>query len=241
MKVLITAGGTFTPIDKVRGITNIFSGRTGIDIGYHISYNHNDNVVNLLLQKHSKWVNYMIRETPMGFSGGIFHEAPHDYRLFHTYDDLYTLMETEITKGKYDVIIHTAAVSDYKLRGVYIDDVVDPGNLLYVGNSETGKFSSGFSNLYLKLTKTEKIVDKIRKDWGFNGILVKFKLEVGIEDEELISIAKESRVKSGANIMVANCLEWAKERAYVITEESVTKVKRDMLPHYLYGEICKLV
>jgi len=66
-------------------------------------------------------------------------------------------------------------------------------------------------------------------------------LEVGIEDEELISIAKESRIKSDANIIVANCLEWAKERAYVITEKSVANIKRDLLPHYLYSEICKIV
>ena len=32
---------------------------------------------------------------------------------------------------------------------------------------------------------TEKIVDKIKGDWGFKGQLVKFKLQVGISDDEL--------------------------------------------------------
>ena len=32
MKILVTAGNTQTPIDRVRSITNIFSGRTGARI-----------------------------------------------------------------------------------------------------------------------------------------------------------------------------------------------------------------
>jgi phosphopantothenate-cysteine ligase/phosphopantothenoylcysteine decarboxylase/phosphopantothenate--cysteine ligase len=32
MNLLVTAGNTLVPIDKVRGITNIFTGRTGASI-----------------------------------------------------------------------------------------------------------------------------------------------------------------------------------------------------------------
>jgi phosphopantothenoylcysteine synthetase/decarboxylase len=38
MKILITSGSTLTPIDRVRGITNIFSGRTGFEIAKHAVY-----------------------------------------------------------------------------------------------------------------------------------------------------------------------------------------------------------
>jgi hypothetical protein len=30
--------------------------------------------------------------------------------------------------------------------------------------------------------------------------------------------------------MVANCLEWASKRAYVITQTSIKKIERDQLP-----------
>ena len=155
-------------------------------------------------------------------------------------------MKKEIINGGYDVIIHSAAVSDYKVDGIYIDDEFNQGSPPVIPRAcldrlpNTGKQKSCYKELFLRLVQTEKIVDKIRYDWGFNGVLVKFKLEVGIEDEELIQIAKKSRVDSKADIIVANCLKWAKERAYVITEDSVTNIQRDLLPHYLYGEICRL-
>ncbi len=231
MKILVTAGGTFTPIDQVRGITNVFNGRTGVEIARHFAENDND--VLILIKKKSPYMEYLNRYIPPG-----------NCREFSTYDDLYSLMEEEITEDEYDVVIHSAAVSDYKVDGVYSNE----GSRNYIHNAyleklpDVGKYKSNYEELFLRLIKTEKIIDKIRKDWGFKGVLVKFKLEVGIDDdEELISIARESRVKSGADIIVANCLEWAKEKAYVISKESVTGIQRDLLPHYLYGEICKIV
>ena len=35
MKLLVTAGNTLVPIDSVRGITNVFTGRTGAGIALH--------------------------------------------------------------------------------------------------------------------------------------------------------------------------------------------------------------
>ncbi|MBU0777899.1 bifunctional phosphopantothenoylcysteine decarboxylase/phosphopantothenate synthase [Patescibacteria group bacterium] len=236
MKILITAGGTFTPIDQVRGINNIFSGRTGIQIFDHLGQQNEDVV--LLLQKKSRQLDNAL---------GLAHFHGITVKTFHTYDDLYNLMKEEITNGGYDVIIHSAAVSDYKVDGIYIDTIpmTGPPGVTYPRYLErlpdVGKQKSNHKELFLRLVQTDKIVDKIRSDWDFRTLLVKFKLEVGLEDEELIKIAKKSRVNSHADIMVANCLEWAKERAYVITEDSVTDIQRDLLPHYLYGEICKLV
>ena len=37
MKVLVTAGATMSPIDKVRAITNIFKGRTGTAIAKYFA------------------------------------------------------------------------------------------------------------------------------------------------------------------------------------------------------------
>ena len=55
--------------------------------------------------------------------------------------------------------------------------------------------------------KYPAIRDFIRTDWGFHGILVKFKLEVGVDDDQLLEIAEKSRRQSAADLMVANTLD----------------------------------
>jgi phosphopantothenoylcysteine synthetase/decarboxylase len=56
MKILVTGGGTYTPIDHVRRIDNIFHGQTSIEISkFLLDYNEN---VTLLIKKSS--INYII-------------------------------------------------------------------------------------------------------------------------------------------------------------------------------------
>jgi len=55
--------------------------------------------------------------------------------------------------------------------------------------------------------RTEKLVDLFRTEWGHRGLLVKFKLEVGIAREELLRVGEASRTASGADYLVANTLE----------------------------------
>ena len=62
---------------------------------------------------------------------------------------------------------------------------------------------------------TAKLVDKVRAEWGFRGVLVKFKLEVGVSEAELLAVAERSRVQSSADAMVANALESRHEWAYL--------------------------
>ena len=69
--------------------------------------------------------------------------------------------------------------------------------------------------LWLRLVRAPKLVDRVRADWGFQGVLVKFKLEVGIGEEQLLQIAEQSRQHSRADLMVANTLEGADTWAYL--------------------------
>jgi phosphopantothenate---cysteine ligase (CTP) len=187
--ILITAGNTLTPIDRVRGITNIFTGRTGASLaeeararGHHV----------VLLTSHPE------RTQP----SDTLKVLP-----FRTFDDLQSLMEQEIRRRAYSAIIHCAAVSDYAVAGVYAGPEKH--------DASAGKVKSHHGELWLKLVPTPKLVDRIRSDWGYTGTLVKFKLEVGIGEEELLTIAEQSRIHSRANLMVANTLEGAAEWAYV--------------------------
>lgn len=213
-KVLITAGATIVPIDKVRAITNGASGYTGALIAQFFQEKGED--VTLLTSN---------SETAADFKGNIV--------TYRTFEDLYEIMKNKIIKGNFDVIIHSAAVSDYSCSAVCVMD--DDGKLTEIDASK--KISSNQSELYLKLTQTPKIIDEIR-GWGFDGKLVKFKLQVDITDEELLEIARKSRTDSNANLIVANCLEWARDRAYIVDSEKEISIERSNLPKVLHERTC---
>src|SRR5581483_4470898 len=63
--------------------------------------------------------------------------------------------------------------------------------------------------LWLRLVRAPKLVDSVRRDWGFRGVLVKFKLEVGVSQDVLLDVAERSRRQSEADLMVANTLDGA--------------------------------
>jgi phosphopantothenate---cysteine ligase (CTP) len=215
-RILVTAGSTIVMIDKVRGFTNIFGGRTGTGIAKYFAENDQD--VDLMTSSPHLITNY--------------DKADIKKIYYRTFDDLEKVMAENITHDpaqhdkfdrawqgvqNYDVIVHSSAVSDYQVDGVYIQD--KEGKLIEL--DRTKKISSKHKALFIKTVQTKKLVDQIRPVWGFNGILVKFKLEVGISDEELIEIAKKSREASDADFIVANCLEWFGARAYIIGRDNV--------------------
>src|SRR6516164_4397794 len=78
-----------------------------------------------------------------------------------------------------------------------------------------GKVKSDEPELWVRLRRAPKLVDRIRREWGFRSVLVKFKLEVGLADEALLKVAENSRVQSDADLMVANTLEGASSYAFL--------------------------
>ena len=218
MNLLITAGNTRTPIDRVRCLTNIFTGRTGARIaveararGYAVT----------LLTSHP--------DTVAAEPGLVV-------KPYSTFDDLHTLMAELIPTGKFDAIVHSAAVSDYALAGVFTTQTSPPNPL---SETERGnKISSRHPELWLKLTPTPKLVDFVRGLWQFPGILVKFKLEVDVTTEELLAIAKRSRAQSDADFLVANTLDSYETDAWLIDRaDSASRIDRAALPAALLDRI----
>lgn len=222
MRILVTAGATRVPIDQVRAITNIFQGRTGTEIAKYLA---SGNEVTLLTS-----------------NTGLLKQGMASYQTsqlrvleYRTFQDLASLMEEEVKTGEYDVIIHSSAVSDYQVTGVF---TLVEGEMQEVDVST--KISSKSSELFLRLGPTFKIVDKIRSEWGFTGTLVKFKLQVGMSEEELIRIAQKSRVDSEADFIVANCLEWSRDYALIIDQgDIVERTSRAQLPAALARRLMK--
>lgn len=121
---------------------------------------------------------------------------------FVTFDDLHRLVRREVGSGRYAALVHAAAVSDY--RPV---------------EETTGKIPSGDEELVLRLRRTPKIVDEVKGlDPGI--LLVKFKLESGRTEAELLQIARTSGERSRADLVVANDLSQKRDGrhvAYLVT------------------------
>ena len=100
-----------------------------------------------------------------------------------------------------------------------------------------GKIKSDEPELWLRLVLAPKLVDKIRCDWSFRGILVKFKLEVEISDADLLAIAESSRRHSAADWMVANTLEGTADWALLGNAAGYKKVTRHELAGALLDAI----
>ncbi len=239
MRILVTAGNTETPIDRVRSITNIFSGSTGTRIALE-AYRREHSVC--LLTSRPEVVQQLSSDRPP--TGARWRVVP-----YRTFDNLHQLMAAEILSEQYDVVIHVAAVSDYQIAGTYgmaPGSHFDPRSLTLVSDTATsrfvdasaGKVKSNHAELWLRMKPTPKLVDMIRNPWGFRGVLVKFKLEVGVTELELMTIAERSRRHSQADLVVANTLQ--DMQSWAILKGSVTnfeKVER----HRLEASILRFV
>ena len=214
MNILITAGNTAAMIDSVRCITNIFTGRTGAFIAIE-AHARGHSVT--LLTSHPEALG---QAAPTGPTWSVL--------SYKTFGQLQDLMNGLIPSGDFDAIVHCAAVSDYLSAGVYAPGEAtrfDAESATWTGDAmidrAAGKVKSDEPELWLRLVRAPKLVDRIRSDWKFRGVLVKFKLEVGLTDEQLLAVAERSRVHSGADLMVANTLLGAAYYAYIGAAEGL--------------------
>ncbi|MEZ6139005.1 MAG: phosphopantothenoylcysteine decarboxylase [Zavarzinella sp.] len=223
MNILVAAGNTQTPIDAVRCITNVFTGRTGARLateatnrGHHVT----------LVTSHPEQI---LQPTSISV-------VP-----YRTYHDLDSCAEVLIRHKSWDAIIFAAAVSDYHLSGVYSRSENDQQVLseqALTALDTNNKISSQHQELWLKLTPTVKIIDQIRTTWGYRGLLVKFKLEVGITAPELLEIAKRSRATSDADWIVANLFENYQTTAWIgDRNDQFISVQREQLSTVLLDQL----
>lgn len=95
--IIITAGPTWVPIDKVRVITNIFGGALGFIIAK---------------TAHQMGAKVVLLMGP----GRVIPDCPdRNFKIikFKYFEEILKLIKKEIGSKKYDAIIHSAAISDY--------------------------------------------------------------------------------------------------------------------------------
>ena len=185
-KILITAGPVWVPIDKVRVMTNIFGGA----LGYVIASEPVKMGAEVLLL--------------MGPGRQLF-SGDEEFKVvkFKFFNEVYDLLNKEISTKKYCAVIHSSAIPDYM-------PIV----------RRHGKIRSGKDNFVLKFRPTFKIVDRM-KQWDSRIFLVKFKLEVNKTKSQLINTAYKSMIASNADLIVANELDGVKRthKAFIINND----------------------
>lgn len=211
MNLLVTAGNTQTPIDRVRCITNVFTGRTGARVALEA---HRRGHAVTLLTSHPE----VVRD----LAPALQPDARWTVRTYRTFHDLHDALAELVPGGRFDALVHAAAVSDYHLAGTYAPVAgahFDPmtgawanGKLVDVS---AAKVKSHHPELWLRLTPTPKLADMMRRPWGFRGTFVKFKLEVGATADELRDVALRSRAQSDADLIVANTLDDKERLAWI--------------------------
>jgi phosphopantothenoylcysteine decarboxylase/phosphopantothenate--cysteine ligase len=167
-RILITAGPTWVPIDSVRVISNIASGATGILVAKKLECLGAQ--VTLLL----------------GPAGNCCIKSGIKVLNFRFFDELKGLMFKELKSKRYDILIHSAAVSDYR-----------PARRV------SGKVNSGLKKWRMDLVPTEKIINRIRA-LDKNIFLVGFKFEPRAGKRRLILQARKLMQNTGADLVVAN-------------------------------------
>lgn len=198
LRLLVTAGNTHEPIDRVREWTNVFSGQTGLDIA------------TALLDLGDVTLLTSNREHAEKFDGYYGKQGMLGIETFRSHADLEQMLAEQMEMGGIDAVAMTAAVSDYTPSGAFriVSREKSGGQERWIVESvQAGKVKSSFEEIAFAGVRTKKLVDQFRTAWKFNGVLVKFKLEVGISEEQLLEIAAGSRAASGADLIVANTLE----------------------------------
>ena len=184
MRVLITAGGTSEAIDCVRKITNTSSGKTAAAISDYFS--------------------------KKGFDVHFIHSAtsqkpaiqPHQCCEYVSFLDLEKSLSLSLKKWEFDLAIHLAAVSDYKVKRVLVDG--KPHN-------PKNKIASG-RDVVIHLMSNKKLLDLFKTQKKL--FLVAFKLTVGSSHLKRIEAIKRLFEQSSADLVVSNRLEDVSENKY---------------------------
>ena len=179
LRVLITSGGTSEPIDDVRVLGNTSTGRTGALLAQHFSRRGHD--VTLLRARAA--------------TGG---DGTHAEEIFTTFDDLDAALTRILAGGRFDAVIHAAAVGDFGVASIEVDGVVLPPG--------RPKLNSASAPV-LRLRRRPKLLGEIRaRSAPGSPVVVAFKL-TSHADAAAVESAVGALLGSGhADLVVHNDL-----------------------------------
>ena len=234
MKMLITAGGTRAYVDPVRCFSTIFTGKTGATVAT-TAWNRG-HTVSFLTSNPDQ-----LPEIP---DQSTLSERRFQTTVYSSFDDLTMLLQKHVRSGEYDVIIHTASIAEYLVAGAYTPDAGTqfqsrsqtweaPGVPKFV-ERKPGQLDGTEAEVWVRLMRAPRLIDRFRPQWGFRGTLVVFKTLSGRNDAELIAAADEARGNNFADLIAANTAESSKHWAILgPVDGRFERVARRELPERL--------
>lgn len=202
MNIVVTGGGTVAPIDDVRRIVNVSTGRFSAEIteaclarGANVWHVHapsavlpfqRDAIVDLGARDFSDEIQRIsaLHESYLRVRDRIHLRPVVDGTVESYAKTLQDVFETVSV----DLCFLAMAVSDFEPEPV------------------PGKIDSQLSSLHLTLKPTPKVICSVR-DWGPSVYLVGFKLLSDVSREQLIAAAASALAANRADLTVANDLQ----------------------------------
>jgi phosphopantothenoylcysteine decarboxylase/phosphopantothenate--cysteine ligase len=180
MQCVVTAGPTAEALDRVRRLTNISSGRLGVELANHlIAKGH---AVTLLRGEQATWCGACRAAKVQGFTSTT---------------DLRERLQN-LRTAKVDALFHAAAVSDFTFGKVWTRSA--EGTL---SEREAAKFSTREGVLLAELVPTPKIIAELR-DWFAGARLVGWKYEVDGDRAKAVQTAQAQLATCRTDACVAN-------------------------------------
>ncbi|MDR3622181.1 MAG: phosphopantothenoylcysteine decarboxylase [Paludisphaera borealis] len=201
MKVVVTGGGTSAPIDDVRVITNVSTGRTAAAI------------TECCLERGAEvWhIHTPSAQLPFLRSAGFNLDAA-DPRREHERLDRLQAKWRSVGDRLHLRPLEVGTVAEYAdaLRIVLTTQDVDLAFLPmavsdYEPEPHEGKISSKRDELSIPCKRTPKVIRAVR-DWSPTVYLVGFKLQSNVDRDELIRQAHDACLINRADLTVANDL-----------------------------------
>lgn len=214
MKVLITAGGTTEPIDSVRSITNTSTGKLG----------------SLIAEAYEK-INGVTKIYYVCGKNSILPQSDKtEIRYVDTVASLEDAIRNIVKEDSIDIIIHSMAVSDYRVKMVtsasmlsdtlnnklnsrstkdqqFTEDTIisllhDTQTII----SNDGKIRSNINHLILCMEQTPKIIS-LFQTIAPQALLVGFKLLDNVHLDELINTAYRVLQDNKCSFVLANDMQ----------------------------------
>jgi phosphopantothenoylcysteine decarboxylase/phosphopantothenate--cysteine ligase len=191
MNFIITAGPTFEPLDQVRRLTNFSTGKLGIELANFLAAKGHQ--VTLLKGY------YAVHTGAVAVARTI---------TFTTTEDLHQRLRT-CAIDSVDVVLHAAAVSDFRFGKVYERSA--SGDLNEV---RAGKVPTRAGSLLVELLPTQKIIGELRS-WFPKARLVGWKYEVDGTQAEALAKADEQLRRCQTDACVVNGPAYGKGFGFV--------------------------
>ncbi len=180
MQCIVTAGPTFEPLDAVRRLTNLSTGRLGCELASSLSAHGHE--VTLLIGQQATYCG---------------ERRARQVETFTTTANLRDRLQA-LASPAVGAVFHAAAVSDFTFGRVWCQPPQQPPKDL-----KTGKFSTREGTLLAELVPTPKIIADLRQ-WFPQARLVGWKFEVDGARAAVICLADQQIAECRTDACVAN-------------------------------------